>query len=339
VKSASLSSTIESLQRKVVEETDHLFFEFIDQEFCQQIDDWSLNDLAVKKKKKECIQSFSKADIQHSQHYQSGFNAYNEIVIYNKLKEFGSVEFLLSSPKESKPDYVLRTKKGYEVNIDLKTLSFADSAKTLLALQEQQRRAKDALKQYWAGNKVDIPPVSSNPFRKSGEYHIVKRATIIETLIKKVQSAYKPAQLQYQNREGILLIDTVVLQYPIFPQESLPYFLYPPYKSLMSGALWHTCFGRAGERTFDWVEFQGVANLAEPLRLDGLFFLEPRPKAIIFALRVPLNKITLLGFHRSDLTDEKLGGALYEICDFVNNEVNSNYYELSIDPISMKQNN
>lgn len=331
--SKTLFSTIESLQQKVVAETDHLFFELIDIEFCRQIDEWSLSDPAVNSKKKECIRSFCRADIQHSQHYQSGFNAYNEIVIYSKLKEFGSAKMLVSSSKESKPDFILKTKKGYEVNIELKTLSSAESEKTLLALQDQHRRTKQAVKEYLAGNKVEIPPISFNPFRRPGERHIIGRTTIIETLIKKVQSAYKPDQLHYENRGGILLIDTVVLRYPIFHQEALPYFLYPPYKNLISGALWHTCFGKANERTFDWVEFQGLPNVGNPLRLDGILFQEPRPSAIIFALRGALNKITFLGFHRSDLKDEQIGGALYEICEFVNNEVNSNYYELDIDPL------
>src|SRR4051812_14993711 len=106
---------------------------------------------------------------------------------------------------------------------------------------------------------------------------------------------------------------------------------------LISGCLWHACFGKEGERTFDYVDMEHHPNLGPALGKNGVLMDIQSLNAVIYTVHKG-NDRKFVGFHKTDMEDEGIREALHEICDFVNDEKNTHFHSLPINPMPMNNN-
>jgi len=310
--------------------TDDHVLDLFDSEKCKEIDIRSLNksEQFVRSKHRKCIRDLEQCKVDHDDYLRGAFDVYNEIVIYDLLKEKCNVKPLIESNKTSRPDFIVTTKSGHEVNIDLKTFHFNGGTYNYRNLQNQHTRSKIAIEKHFNGEEYDERDLTiyTLPFRKPDKYTTANRKDVIESFINKTEEAYKQKQLSFNNNPGILLVDTKVLRFPVFMQEALPYFLYPPCNTVMSGALWHACFGKSGERTFDYVESNGAVNIGHSLEKNGVLWGSGSLKAIVFVVYSG-GSTKLMGFHRSGPIEKGILECLGELCDFINDEWNAHPFK------------
>ncbi|HZH97172.1 MAG TPA: hypothetical protein VEY06_14870 [Flavisolibacter sp.] len=134
--------------------------------------------------------------------------------------------------------------------------------------------------------------------------------------------------MAFERRKGILLVDTIVLGFPLYLQEGLPQFLHPHLWCPTSGVLWHACFGHLGERTFDVVENHFHPNVHAPLQLNGALIDSESLEAVIYTVHADGER-KFVGFFKEKEADEGLMEAIAEICQFINDDRNSRYHLLS----------
>lgn len=330
---ADLSESVKRAKHQIQDITGNLVLDTFDLQKCDQYSKWATTDDFVKSKVKETINHLSRAQVDHSADIDNAFNTYNEIVIYEHLQQKGSVKGIHASA-ESRPDYVYTTKSNHQVNLDLKTVSFSEGGVNIRETQKQMTRSKISIEeQRGAGETGTIfgEPVILSPFKKTGKNVHHSRKGIIETIRDRVESLNKPSQLNFENRKGILVIDTRLWEFPFFIQEALPAYSFPPSRNLISGALWHACFGKAGERTFEYTEWPYRPNIGKPLEKNGALVDLPKLPAVIFIAHIS-GQLKMIGFHRSRMEEESVLNALGELCDFINDDLNSYGFRLPLYP-------
>jgi hypothetical protein len=334
MKNPSFKESVWQLKQKTDTITDNHILNLFDINLCERIDERASSDSAIQKKREICLNNLSNCDVEYSVHYKRAFDSYNEIAVFDFLKSKYNIRFQ-NEGTDSTPDYVYTSVKSHEINIDLKTLSYNHDMINFKEIQDQGLASKISIEEQISlkkGHAIGTPVVYS-PFKKGNNLNHYASAFIIESFIDKINNNYKASQLDYGGRNGILIVDTVVLGHPIFVQEASPVFIAPPLNSLRSGCLWHSCFGKADQLIFDWVESTGRANIGRGLNKNGVLAGEfPLLKNIIFLIHCG-NEKKLIGLYRSDLISDNIGETIYELCDFVNDELNSQWYKVPLSPI------
>jgi hypothetical protein len=316
---------------------DHII-ELFEETKCREIDERCENipEKFILLKRNKCIQNLSRCKIDHTDHFCAAFNAYNEIVIYDLLKQKCDISSIIESRQESRPDFIHTNTCTSKVNLELKTLQFNGGIYNYRDIQQQHTRSKIELEK---ANKNE--PYNSNslriitsPFKRKDKMTPITRKNVIESLIDKVQNSYDINQLTHSGNPGVLLIDTVVYGFPYFLQEALPYYLLPPLNTVISGCLWHCCFGKKDERTFDWIPGHGEKNIGPPLEKDGVLMKEGSLTAVIFIIHVS-GQTKFVGFHKSNSVHPAIMETLGQICDFINDEFNAHPFKpLSLTPLT-----
>jgi hypothetical protein len=324
---------VKDLQTETAMLTKNLVLDAFDKDQCKWIDANYATDNYIKSKRNQCINHLRKCTIDISDHHTNAFNTYNEIVVYRNLKKRCKVVGEIECDK-SKPDFIFTTTEGSNVNIDLKTLSFADGKSNLREVQFQFLHSNVEMES--GGSSKSTPsvkigtPIVYSPFRRIHKNEQITRKSIIELFITKIAALYDDVQLSYQGNPGILLVDTVILDFPNYVHEILPYYLYPGTDFLLSGCLWQSCFGKEGIRTLEYVEFEGSENIGESLSRNGLLTGDTSLKAIIYIINSG-NKKTFLGLFRADIVEKSIFEFLNKISDYMNDDMNSDYSNISQD--------
>lgn len=329
----NLEQIIRRLQYDTSTITGNPVLEHFNPDKCREIDERAGTDKHIKERRDTCLANLRSCTIEYSPYYKSAFDAYNEIVVFDLLQIKGNISFQDTGEIPS-PDYTWTNQNSDVINIELKTLSYNHDNINFKDIQQQFLRSKISIEEQHAMKRPTATgdPIVYSPFKKGENLNHYNVATIIEAFIDKIQNNYKSDQLGFEGRDGILLIDTKILGHPIFMQEALPVFLNPPLNELRSGCLWNACFGKENDPIYDWVEFEGKPNIGRSLKKNGIMTNDYTPHAIIF-ITYRGNETNLIGFHKTNLESDPIGFSLYEICRFVNDEVNSKYFQLAVSPV------
>ena len=264
--------------------------------------------------------------------YQDIFNAYNELVVFELLTKKVNVKFVNEIKGQKTPDYQIILSDEEFIFSDLKSLHFVDGNLNYIDIQEQGFKSKVGLEnEVKKGEKrihFSSDPIIVSPFRKGNNLNHYNLNVIIEDLISKAINNYKAEQIKYQNINGLYLIDlTQMFIRPDF-QEGLPVYNAKLYGELNSGILWNVAFGEINDPTYNWIEFEGKPNIGKRLEKNGLLKDENLKDLIALAFITGFgdNK-KIIGFHKFTEDNDTLLTLLYKLCDFVNDETNSRYYE------------
>lgn len=329
----NLEQIVGRLQRETNAITDNPVLRHFSLPKCREIDERAKTERHIRERRATCLANLRNCNIDYSSFYKNAFDAYNEIVVFDLLHGKGLVWFQDPGTIPS-PDYIWINQSGDAINIDLKTLSYNHDNSNFKDIQQQSLRSKISIEEQQAKKKPVAmgEPVFYSPFKKGENLDHYKVSTVIGSFIDKIQNNYKPSQLNFGGRDGILLIDTIILGHPIFMQEALPVYIYPHLNQLKSGCLWNACFGKENDPMYDWVEFEGKPNIGEPLKKNGIMIGNQGPSAIVF-ITYRGNETNLVGLHLSDLQSEQIGVSMNEICKFVNDELNSMYFNIQLSPV------
>lgn len=331
----SLSEHIKNLKQDIAGISRNPILEMFKEEKCKMIDELSKTNHYINSQLKEIQRHLKKSSIEHTVQLEHAFGLYNEIVVFDQLKQKCSIDPVKRVAKIKTPDFVIKTEYNTSINLELKTM-FPANSKELI--KEVQNNFSDLYTKRKAVKNGTLPAgtdlsVSWNFFKKFNNQE-VQRIDMIELLYAKIGKPKALDQLNYQNNPGILLIDFAAFDYIFCPQESLPFFIYPSYHAaLVSGLFWHLCFGRKGERLMEMPENMDIGRpcFTSAMQRDGLLYEFPDIKAMIISIKYG-NERRLLGLHSVKMEDESVLHIMHSICDFVNNDLNSEYYLIGYDP-------
>ncbi|SJZ84585.1 hypothetical protein [Sediminibacterium ginsengisoli] len=303
----------------------------------REIDRRAIQEPFIRAQRKDMLRHLVSAKIDHSEHIEHAFSLFNEIDVFDHLKGKCSIQPVFKT-KGPTPDFLLNLANGSYINLELKTIFFADSTNVIRNIQDQYLKVNIHIEGVRSGKISDTegPIVSWNSFRKPGAQN-VSRYDIIQLIQGKLDKVANMKQLQYEDNPAILMIDFAPLDYHFFLQEALPYYLFPNNACILSGIFWHVCFGKIGERTMEWPEFPGKPCVGEAMIREGLLYRNWPVRAIVIGLGMGEGK-RLIGLHAADMEDYNILQTLHSICDFVNNDLNTNYIDIGCDPLKQYAN-
>ncbi len=329
-----ISNQILQLKRETNLITSNPILSAIDHNLIKIFEEKAKTNEHYKRKLKDISNNLKGLTFEYNKKYQDIFNSYNELVIYEFIekKKNISIEFIKEVKGKKTPDYKISSDK-YTIYSDLKTLNFADGNNNYKEIQNDSFKSNIKLEKRIKSSKERVhfsDPISISPFKKGNNYDHFDIKNIIEEIISKIISNYKSKQLNYLDSNGILLIDTTQLLIPANLDQGLPITKGFQYGELNSGIFWNVAFGEINDPTYTWIEFEGKPNIGKRLEKNGLLkdqsFLGLRALAFITDSGAG---IKIIGFHRADEDDEALITILRKICDFVNDETNSMFWEIS----------
>lgn len=300
-------------------------------DLCRQIDRDSATDRFIREKREVILQNLSPAGVDHTDHIQQAFSAYNEIEVLLYLRTKCDISDVKKEERPT-PDFLVQSKAGGPVNLELYTMFFADSKYSIKAIQDDWLQVSIELEEIRTGKRENDPPWHcQNAFRKYEQKGDITRKQIINTLHNKASKTAKQRQMLYQGNPSILFVDLGAIDYHFFLQEGLPAFVHPYQSALVSGLFWHLCFGKIGERIMESPEFPGKPCLFGEIDKQGILYEHPSIKAMIIGMRWA-NEVRMIGLHTATMNDLGVLETLAKTCNFVNNDLNTNYAEIGYDP-------
>ncbi|MBU7583427.1 MAG: hypothetical protein KAF91_11055 [Nostoc sp. TH1S01] len=298
-------------------------------EICQEIDA-AEKDSFVKKVKKSILDRLKDYEIGYHVELQQALREYIEVATYLSLKNRGLLLEKVIESKNKTPDLKVNL-EGQEFFIEIKTLGFGGGEENYIQAMEQGLNAEVSLEeQLKAGNTTAISITAIDPLKKQEhDYFSSRQKDFIETITRKTQGLIKEGQ--FESGTTILLIDLSLINIPAdWKVNSVP--LFPliqkqKIKSLVSGILWNSAFGKVNERIFSPIEFEGDANIRSELNIEGILNKNEFIKALCFQVYELNQKSKIIGFYRKK-EEDSIMDFLSMFCDFVNDEMNTNGWKI-----------
>ncbi len=325
-----LEKRIEELQQQTNSITNRVLSAF-DLEECKIIDKNSINDNFIRNKRNSCIKLLKELGIDYSPKYNSAFEEYNEAIIYLDLKKKYTVKPIPETAQKT-PDFRIKNTNSdmqFDIFGELKTLSYVDGSLNYVKAQKRGLEAQIELKeQMKEGKKFAFSTTVVSPLHKSGtENRDASIKYIIERYIDKINQNVKAKQ--YSMGDTILIVDIKQLLLPSFiNQSAMAIFQEQQHKSLVSGVLWNTAFGKVGNQIYKQIWYEGNSNMDDTLEKEGILIKHKYIKALVFAVYKNFNKRKYIGFYRHKEQDEQVLKFLIDFCEFTNDDLNTQSYKI-----------
>jgi hypothetical protein len=302
---------------------------------CEEIDQVADKDPFIAQQRKNILIHLKKCSVGHSSELKQALDAYYEIISYlylnHKGKDKGFLVKRVPEENEKTPDFEVNFIDGEIFYIELKTPGFNDSNNNYIKAINEGLDAKVSLiKQINSGEPIAISEVVVSPLRKENkgyEYNQLRQTRMIDSIISKADQVIK--EEQFKRGKTILLINLSLLG--MLPQSwqknSVPIYQEKLYKSMVSGILWYSAFGKLHERIFTTIEGEGSKNIEGELSTEGILNKYEFVKAVCFQIEDEHRNLKLVGFYREEDKDQ-VYHLIYPICDFVNNDLNTYGYKI-----------
>jgi hypothetical protein len=312
--------------------------EAMDLEYCKILDDLIPTDAFISSRVEACIKELELAGgIVFNGHYLMAYDAYNEAVTYYDLQQRDMNVRNIPETSSSTPDFEVEfsykdwngEQKTEKVFLEVKSLAYANGNQEYRKAQEAAFESYIKLEKTCGNNRrfctseYCVSPLGEKDTGPTGE---------IEEFNKKICNNIKPSQFKYGNGEDTLLfVDMSQYMFPFKIEECLPVYPNIPSHYSASGRLWMLAFGKEGERIFSWPEFEGKGNFDKDLERPGILNGFNYIKGIIFCTGSEKAKRKLYGFYRHQEEELKTTAFLNSVCDFVNNDKNTNGFRFFLD--------
>lgn len=331
----SLYKKILELKQSIAQLTSNETLDAFDLEFCKLIDSGSIDDKFIESRLKKTLRELNlTGGVDYNEHYRSAYESYNEAVTYIALRDKGITIKGIPECKTSTPDFEISVNCSYcgdepdlkTIYLEVKTLGFAmgnliykqsqsDSLDCQIRIEEQHRK----------GKRMCMAERSVAPL---GYVGFVKE---VECIIQKIDQNIKSDQFSFgDGKSTLLFVDLNQLWYSRQMEDCLPVYPDLAHNCCASGKLWLIAFSNIGERVYLKPEFEGKGCFGDELQQQGILNQHTYVKGIIFGLGKTPDEKTFYGFYRSEQEDDPTTVALQKICDFSNDEQNSNgwrYFE------------
>lgn len=296
---------------------------------CQEIDA-AENDEFIRRKKKSILKNLKNYDIGFDEKLNNALCDYSEAATYLSLKSKGLLLENIPESAKKTPDLKVNL-KGEELFIEIKTLGFAGGNESYIQAMEQGLDAQVSIEeQLKTGATTATAIISIDPLKKrTQDYSYSRQKDFIETITTKADNNIDKGQ--FETGSTILLIDLSLIHVPAdWKVNSIPIFPLiqnQKFKSLVSGVLWHSAFGKENERIFSPIEFEGDANIKSELSIEGILNKYDFIKALCFQVYNLREERKVVGFYRAK-DEDSIMPFISLFCDFVNDEMNTNGWRI-----------
>ncbi|MEH2259132.1 hypothetical protein [Nostoc sp.] len=298
-------------------------------DYCEEIDTAANHEEFIKIKRKSIINSLQNYTVGHNIFLKQALDYYNEAVTYLFIKNKNIlVERITESQGKKTPDF--RVKLNNETfYIEMKTLGFANGELNYYNAINEGLNAQVSLEeQIKAGREIAVAEAGISPFNISNKgnlYNNLIQTRVIEIIINKINNNLK--EEQFSLGKTILFIDLSLMLMPYdWRLNSVPIFQEKLGKSMVSGIFWHSAFGKVGERIFSAIEFEGARNIEGELSVEGILNNHSWIQALCFQTYNISRQRKVVCLHREK--DKEMIDVLHPLCDFFNDEFNTNGYEV-----------
>jgi hypothetical protein len=328
---------------KLKQESNQLGYNPVLQNFelddCQRIDLLSNSDNFIRTQSERIKKLLRDMDVEYNQKYNSALDIYNEVLIYLDLKEKFFIEKVVETSNPT-PDFKLSYTNGTDtINyyIEVKTLSYSYGTLNYKNIQNESLENKIKMENdFREGKNISISEQVITPLNKFNiKYAPNSPKYVVETIIEKIFQNIKDEQ--FKLGDTILIIE--MKQIPIlgtFLEAMLPVYIEKMEYSLASGVLWNIAFAKQGNICYKSIEFAGKENIDGQFERNGILIDNNFIKAICFKLFENFKIPRYCGFYRKRDADNLV--LLTKFCDLINDDYNSNVWELNRKLYNIKEN-
>ena len=309
-----------------------------DQNDLGQLDMMAETNSFLAEKKKKILGLIKEIDISYHPKLKSAYNEYSEAMTYLRLKNsFGQVNRIPEGDGKT-PDFKIEFSHNDNnkteictIYAEFKSLSFSSNNLNYIKTMEQGLNAQiDIERQLKEGRQIGFGTTKIQPlYNDNKNYDSTSTKYAIETLIEKIEQNIKKGQ--YLFGETVLIVDLKQLTLPsYFKEGGVPIFQEKQYNSFVSGVQWNVAFGKAGYLMFKQIEFEGKENIDGELEREGILISRDYIKAIIFFdYALGINQPKIVGLYKQGNVSDCMQKFLNKFCDFVNDEKNTNGWQLN----------
>lgn len=325
-----LYNTVLKKKQAVSQITCNPTLDAFDLDYCKILDDLATTDKFVEDRVGICIKELGLAGgVDFNGHHINAFDAYNEAVTYYDMLQRGVTIRNIPEASSSTPDFEVefsyRNGEGEQttekVFLEVKSLAYANGNleynKAQMAAFESNIRLEQQREtgRRFCSSEYCISPLGDKDTGPTSE---------IEEFIKKINNNIKPSQFTYgDGKDTVLFVDLSQYEFPFQEEECLPVYPDVIKKYSASGRLWMIAFGRENDRVLTWPEFDGKGNFDRDLTIPGVLNCHDYIKGIIFCSGSEKGKRKLFGLYRHKEEDLKTTVFIHQVCDFVNDDINS----------------
>lgn len=306
----------------------------------ERIDNEALTDPFIRTKKKNILDLIKDLKIDFNPKLKSAFDEYIEALTYLHLKtKFSTVERIPETTNKT-PDFKIvftsstnQEETSHSAYAELKTMSYAfGNINYKEAMEQGLRSSLDVEKQIKEGKRIAFGESVIQPwFNPNKDYDPYSVKYVIEALNEKIDQNIKAGQ--YAMGDTVLLVDLTQMILPAgYMEGGTPFHVSARRSSIASGVQWNVAFGKQGHNILRPIEFEGKENIEGTLEKEGILWKYPFIKAICFIDQPSTEdgRPTVLGLHRNDTESDNVIAFLYQLCDFVNDDANTEGYKLFI---------
>lgn len=328
----TLHDKVLEMKQAVVGITSNETLDAFDMKFCEILDSERQQDSFIESRVKNTLKELSLVNgIDYSEHFRKAYENYNEAVTYYVLKQRGINIKGIPEAKTPTPDFEVVVDCSYPdededlrtVYVEVKTLGFAEGNLIYKKAQEESLECQIKIEeQHKKGRKICSAERVVAPL---GNIDFIQE---IEKIMQKIEQNIKAGQFAYgDDKSTILFVDLNQLWFSRDKKECLA--IYPDliHNGCSSGSLWMIAFARTDERMFLLPEFEGKGCFSKEIQREGILNAHPEIKGIIFGMGRKPEEKTFFGFYRFDDDEEPTTLAMHRMCDFCNDNQNSNAWK------------
>lgn len=242
-----------------------------------------------------------------SQGFRQLFEYYGEAVVYSLLSAKFKTKRIMAGAS-SMPDFSCSLPNGKEFFVELKSFDIVDGPYRSEQMHEDAMLQQIELeRQTNGGARIAVAVREVSPYQRAfgaaDDYDPCSLLTVIDTLIAKSRSAFKPKQFAKGPTFALVLADRLLLpggKHSIAPH----YYERGEGGAVISGVLWHACFGQAGWPIFRMPDFEGKPSLEGYMSGNGLLSDQavPFPSGALIFANTSWNEDTVLGLYDANWT-------------------------------------
>lgn len=274
--------------------------------------------------------------------YSQAFEIYSETVIYMLLKDrFPLTEKIdeKNGKTGSTPDFKCEW-KGKVFYVEVKSFDVVHGESRHHEMMDDGLNANiDLESQVLANKKIATAITEIAPYRKSGkdaDYDPRSLIRVINTLIDKSHSAFKTSQFKMGPTFAVAVCDRLLMPGRRF---SLAPYYYDDFQggAVISGVLWHMCFGQTGTPIFRHPDFEGQPSLEGYMTKSGIYNDVDKvfPGLGFIAIELKESEQEIFGLFdgeyevNSEWPVDDVKEILSILCTAYNDKANSHAFELS----------
>ena len=323
------SKKILTLKQETNQITVNPVLDAIDLKECQDLESFYETDSFIRKKIENALKYLEGLNVAYDRKFNKVYEEYSEAMLYKMLKDKGISIKHIQENSHKTPDFNVRNnendKESFDINLELKSLSFLDGNINYKNAQEEALNAKAEFEKRSKTQKVAFCEFSVCPMNKNG--HAPTVTELIQYIINKIKQNIKKGQ--YEEKDTILVIDTKQIGYgATWKNSSIAIYDDPLYNSKCSGVLWNISFGKEGNLIYQPIEFEGKSNIAGTLLKDGILNEYPYISALIFICYENFINRKFVSFVRNSDSDKPFMNFLCSISDFINDDLNSYAFKI-----------